>query len=62
MRANCLGCHGPTGAEPIRTTHPLRANCLQCHAVSAVLDQAAYDDQPVWLDHDLLPTTGELPP
>jgi cytochrome c-type protein NapB len=54
MRTNCLSCHGPTGAEPIRTTHPLRTNCLQCHAPSAVLDQIAPDDQPQWL--------GQLPP
>jgi cytochrome c-type protein NapB len=53
MRTNCLSCHGPTGAEPIRTSHPLRANCLQCHAPSAVLDQAAPNDQPHWLDQKL---------
>lgn len=39
MRENCLSCHGPTGADPIRTSHPYRASCLQCHASSAVLDQ-----------------------
>jgi cytochrome c-type protein NapB len=45
MRTNCLSCHGPTGAEAIRTTHPQRASCLQCHAPSAVLDQTAEDDR-----------------
>lgn len=44
MRESCLSCHGPAGAEPIRTTHAWRTNCLQCHAPSAVLDQAAEND------------------
>ncbi len=32
MRENCASCHGLTGAEGLRTTHPERASCLQCHA------------------------------
>jgi cytochrome c-type protein NapB len=44
MRESCLSCHGPAGAEPIRTTHAWRTNCLQCHAPSAVLDQSSSDD------------------
>jgi cytochrome c-type protein NapB len=43
MRETCLSCHGPTGADPIRTTHAWRTNCLQCHAPSAVLDQWSFD-------------------
>jgi cytochrome c-type protein NapB len=45
MRETCLSCHGPAGAEPIRTTHAWRTNCLQCHAPSAVLDQVADNDR-----------------
>lgn len=44
MRESCLSCHGPSGPEPIRTTHPGRASCLQCHAPSAELDQVAARD------------------
>ncbi|HMP78034.1 MAG TPA: cytochrome c3 family protein [Pirellulaceae bacterium] len=39
MRENCLSCHGPQGANPIRTSHPWRVSCTQCHAPSAELDQ-----------------------
>lgn len=49
LRSNCMACHGPTGHEPIRTTHPWRANCMQCHAPSAVLDQAVFDSAPDFL-------------
>lgn len=31
MRQSCASCHGPTGPEPLRTTHPERHNCTQCH-------------------------------
>jgi cytochrome c-type protein NapB len=46
MRETCLSCHGPTGADPIRTTHAWRTNCLQCHAPSAALDQLSFDNSP----------------
>jgi cytochrome c-type protein NapB len=46
MRESCLSCHGPTGADPIRTTHAWRTNCLQCHAPSAVLDQLGFEHGP----------------
>lgn len=46
MRENCLSCHGATGPEPIRTTHPWQTNCLQCHAPSALLDQVVREDRP----------------
>ncbi len=39
MRSDCLACHGPSGPDGMRTTHPERRSCLQCHAPSAVLDQ-----------------------
>ena len=48
MRETCVSCHGPGGAEPIRTTHAWRTNCLQCHAPSAVLDQVSDDDRTPW--------------
>lgn len=46
MRENCMACHGPTGPEPIRTTHPWQTNCMQCHAPSALLDQVVTEDHP----------------
>lgn len=49
MRDNCMSCHGPSGPDPIRTTHPWQTNCLQCHAPSAELDQAIFDDAPRFL-------------
>jgi nitrate reductase (cytochrome), electron transfer subunit len=53
MRENCLSCHGPTGLQPLRTSHPLRVNCLQCHAPSAVWDQQPADPM------GMLPTVDE---
>lgn len=49
MRENCMACHGPTGPDPIRSSHPWQANCLQCHAPSATLEQGVIDDSPVFL-------------
>jgi cytochrome c-type protein NapB len=40
MREQCDSCHGPSGREPIRTSHPWRQSCQQCHAPSAARDQA----------------------
>jgi cytochrome c-type protein NapB len=45
MREQCMSCHGPTGADPIRTSHPYRASCQQCHAPSAALDQRPPGDE-----------------
>lgn len=39
MRENCMSCHGPLGANALRTSHPSRQSCTQCHASSATLDQ-----------------------
>ena len=39
MRSNCLACHGPAGAQTLRTPHPERQSCRQCHVSSAKLDQ-----------------------
>ncbi|WP_432799522.1 nitrate reductase cytochrome c-type subunit [Poriferisphaera sp. WC338] len=39
MRENCTSCHGPSGKEGIRSSHPYRQNCNQCHAQSAALNQ-----------------------
>lgn len=38
MRENCLSCHGSTGSQPMRSSHPQRQNCTQCHASSAETD------------------------
>jgi|SRR6188768_4200118 len=35
MRTDCASCHGPSGRDGLRTSHPQRQNCLQCHAQSA---------------------------
>lgn len=32
MRSQCMSCHGPQGANGLRTPHPERQSCLQCHA------------------------------
>lgn len=49
MRENCMSCHGATGPQAIRSTHPWRANCMQCHAPSALRDQAVFDDHGAFL-------------
>lgn len=54
MRQSCLSCHGPTGSDPMRSTHPERQNCTQCHAPSAALDLRP--------GHDLPPPNPESPP
>lgn len=35
MRSNCLGCHGPSGREGLKTPHPQRTSCTQCHVAVA---------------------------
>ncbi len=42
MRSDCLSCHGPNGAQGLRTPHPNRQSCVQCHAPSAELEQRAF--------------------
>jgi cytochrome c-type protein NapB len=39
MRERCDSCHGPFGANGMKTTHPWRQSCTQCHASSAALDR-----------------------
>jgi cytochrome c-type protein NapB len=39
MRGDCSSCHGVTGPNGIRSTHPWRQSCTQCHAPDARLDQ-----------------------
>ena len=34
LRERCLACHGPTGPDPIRSSHPWRQSCAQCHVPS----------------------------
>ena len=41
MRQACNSCHGPQGAQGMKTPHPVRASCTQCHAPSAPFDQNA---------------------
>ncbi|MDP3353200.1 MAG: nitrate reductase cytochrome c-type subunit [Flavobacteriaceae bacterium] len=31
---DCLSCHGSSGLNKIRVTHPERANCQQCHVLN----------------------------
>lgn len=42
MRERCASCHGVSGANPIRSTHPYRQSCQQCH----VPDSGSAQDQP----------------
>ncbi len=49
MRIDCLSCHGFTGNQGIRTTHPWRQNCQQCHSPSAELEQVQLDFKPQFL-------------
>ncbi len=42
MRSDCLSCHGPNGAQGLRTPHPNRQSCVQCHAPSAELEQRSF--------------------
>lgn len=46
MRQTCMSCHGPTGSDPMRSTHPERQSCTQCHAPSAALDLRPGLDSP----------------
>jgi nitrate reductase (cytochrome), electron transfer subunit len=39
MRSDCMSCHGPLGAQALRTAHPERQSCTQCHVPNAGLDQ-----------------------
>ena len=38
MRVNCATCHGWSGADGLKSSHPWRKSCTQCHAPSAALD------------------------
>ncbi len=49
MRSDCMSCHGFTGQQGIRTTHPWRENCQQCHAPSSQLEQIPLDSIPNFL-------------
>jgi nitrate reductase (cytochrome), electron transfer subunit len=49
MRTDCMSCHGFTGVQGIRTTHPWRSNCQQCHAPSSELEQVQLDSDPAFL-------------
>ncbi len=47
MRQDCSSCHGPTGLEGLRTSHPERTQCQQCHVPDGVADV------PPWLRPEL---------
>jgi nitrate reductase (cytochrome), electron transfer subunit len=49
MRKDCLSCHGHTGLQGIRTTHPWRRNCQQCHAPSSTMNQTLLAAEPDFL-------------
>lgn len=40
MREQCNSCHGPYGAQGLRTPHPVRSSCTQCHAPAAPFEQS----------------------
>lgn len=46
MRSECSSCHGVTGVNGIRSSHPYRVSCTQCHVGSAELDQRAPGESP----------------
>lgn len=49
MRVDCMSCHGYSGQQGIRTTHPWRKNCQQCHAPSSSLNQVQLTAEPAFL-------------
>ncbi len=42
MRERCESCHGVSGANPLRTTHPWRQACVQCHVPGAQDSRRAF--------------------
>lgn len=58
MRNDCNSCHGPTGRQGLRTTHPWRRSCQQCHAPSSELDQTRLTGSPQFLPP---PQVGSAP-
>ncbi len=54
MRADCSSCHGFTGAQGIRSTHPWRTSCLQCHALTSKLDQSEFETDVKFLNPPLI--------
>lgn len=38
LHERCDSCHGVTGRNAMRSTHPQRQNCEQCHAPQAALE------------------------
>lgn len=60
MREQCNSCHGPFGAQGLKTPHPIRASCTQCHAAAATFDQGgppALTQSP----NDATSNSGEAP-
>jgi cytochrome c-type protein NapB len=51
-----MSCHGYTGLQGIRTTHPWRQNCQQCHAPSATMNQTLLAAEPEFLPAPVLLT------
>lgn len=59
MRTDCISCHGPTGLQGLRSTHPWRTSCQQCHAPSSLLDQTELDFPPKFLPPPTLVPSSE---
>lgn len=49
MRSDCSSCHGVTGLQGIRATHPWRTHCQQCHGESSQLNQFPFPVEPAFL-------------
>jgi len=47
MRGTCLSCHGVSGAQGLKSSHPWRVSCTQCHAPGAALDLRPSMDVPL---------------
>ena len=45
MRDNCATCHGWSGADGLKSSHPWRTSCTQCHAPWASRDAQPGADQ-----------------
>jgi len=59
MRNNCTSCHGPSGLNGLRTTHPWRRNCTQCHAPPAESHQLLFAAEPQFLPGPQIRSTEE---
>lgn len=61
MREACNSCHGPLGAQGLRTPHPVQTSCTQCHAGSTSFDPRGSADQGEVFDQSAVPSLGGAP-